>query len=75
MNYKQIRTITKFTSLNLHATQYRRKIRVYILQTIIQTNMILTKSNDYQKNPKISNLINNEFKIKSTRLKVKHYLR
>ena len=38
---------TQFTTLNLHATQYRRKIRLNLVQTTIQTTTIQTKSNDF----------------------------
>jgi hypothetical protein len=41
----------------MHATQYRRKMRVYLVQTTIQSNKILTQLNDYLKIQKFPNLI------------------
>jgi hypothetical protein len=39
---KQIMANMKFTTLNLHATQYRRKIRLNLVQTTIQTTTTQT---------------------------------
>jgi hypothetical protein len=60
INYTHIGSITKFTSLNLQATKGRRKIQLYIVQTTIQTNTILSKSNIELKISKIHNLINKQ---------------
>jgi hypothetical protein len=39
---KQIRTNIKCTTLNQHETQYRREIRLNLVETTIQTIMIQT---------------------------------